>query len=67
MKNLSIVLGLLLILIGLIQGGKYIQDYNILTHYGKGFVWGSGFFIIIGAILLIFGLKKRINSKKKLD
>jgi len=51
-----------LLLIGFFQGFRYLFDYNILTQYGKGYVWGSIFLLIAGLVLIFFGLKKKKNS-----
>ncbi len=59
MKKWIIIAGIVLIVIGLLQTGSYIADYNSLTHYGKGYVWGSGFLLLLGIILIIVGFKKK--------
>lgn len=58
MKKWMIILGVIITLFGLFQGGKYITDYNTLTDYGKGHVWGSVFLLVIGLILIFYGTRK---------
>jgi len=59
MKKWTIVIGVLITLFGLFQSGKFLLDYNTLTQYGKGYVWGSGLLVVIGAFLIIAGLKRK--------
>ncbi|NQW29058.1 MAG: hypothetical protein HQ472_00910 [Ignavibacteria bacterium] len=63
MSKLSMIVGVVILLLGLYQGGKYVLDYNSLTSYGQGYVWGSILLIICGAVLIVFGLKKRKSSR----
>jgi len=62
MKKVALIIGIVLSLIGLFQGGRYFFDYNILTQYGKGYVWGSVLLLLIGILLIYFGLKKKKTS-----
>lgn len=62
MKKVVLIIGIVLSLIGFFQGLRYFFDYNTLTHYGKGYVWGSMFLLIIGLVLIYFGLKKKKTS-----
>ena len=59
MKKVALIIGVVLSLIGFFQGFRYFFDYNTLTHYGKGYVWGSIFLLIIGLVLIYFGFKRR--------
>ncbi|OQC38302.1 MAG: hypothetical protein BWX63_00402 [Bacteroidetes bacterium ADurb.Bin041] len=62
MRKVALIIGIVLLLIGFFQGFRYLFDYNILTQYGKGYVWGSIFLLIAGLVLIFFGLKKKKNS-----
>ena len=62
MKKVTIVIGMVLSLIGFFQGSSYFFDYNNLTNYGKGYVWGSIFLLMIGLVLIYLGLKKKKTS-----
>jgi len=53
------MIGIVLSLIGFFQGFKYFFDYNVLTQYDKGYVWGSIILLVIGLVLIYFGLKKK--------
>ncbi len=59
MKRWIIIIGILITLLGLYQGSKYLTDYNDLTNYGKGYVWGSIFIIILGSSIIIYGVRKK--------
>ncbi len=63
MKKWIVAIGTLFLLLGILQFFKYFSNYNILTQYGKGYVWGSGILIIIGIILIIVGTKKKVIEK----
>ena len=58
MKKVALIIGIILSLIGALQGFRYFFDYNILTQYGKGYVWGSVFLLAIGIILICLGIKR---------
>ncbi len=62
MKKIALITGIILSLVGFLQGFRYFSDYNILTQYGKGYVWGSVFLLLIGLGLIYFGIRKK---KKK--
>lgn len=62
MKKVALVIGIILSLIGFFQGFRYFFDYNTLTQYGKGYVWGSIFLLTTGSVLIYFGLKKKKTS-----
>ncbi len=59
MKKLFLGLGILLILFSVFSFGQYIMDYNVLSDYGKGYIWGKGIILAAGLTLLYFGLKKK--------
>lgn len=59
MKKLALIPGILLTLLGFFQGFRYLVDYNSLTNYGKGYVWGSLFLVATGLVFLYIGLKKK--------
>jgi vacuolar-type H+-ATPase subunit I/STV1 len=62
MKKISLIIGFILSIIGFFQGFKYISDYNILTQYGKGYVWGSIILLGIGLVLIYFRFEKKKTS-----
>lgn len=59
MKKVLLFVGVILVLLGVFQGGRYIFDYELLSSYGKGYVIGSGLLFILGVLLIYFGLKKK--------
>lgn len=59
MKKIALILGIMLTLLGVFQGFRYLFDYNTLTQYGKGYFWGSMFLLITGLVLISFGLIKK--------
>lgn len=62
MKKIALIIGIILSATGFFQGIRYFFDYNTLTQYGKGYVWGSIFLLTIGLMLIYRGLKKKKNS-----
>ena len=54
MKKWIISIGVVITLLGLFQGKKYLLDYNSLTDYGKGYVWGSIFLLVLGLFLITY-------------
>lgn len=58
MKKIVLLMGIVLLLFVIPKGIRYFFDYNTLTQYGKGYVWGSIFLLIIGLVLIFLGLKK---------
>lgn len=57
MKKAALTIGIILVVIGLFQGIRYFFEYNHLTLYGKGYVWGSFLLIVVGLVLTYLGLK----------
>lgn len=62
MRYVLLFIGAGLILYSLINGGRYIADYDSLTDYGKGFIWGNLLFFALGSALVIIGLVRRRKS-----
>jgi len=59
MKKLLLIFGVVFVLLGIFQGGRYIFDYELLSSYGKGYVIGSGLLLLLGVLLIYFGIKKK--------
>ena len=51
------IAGILAILLGFFQGFRYVLDYKILSQYGKGHVWGSVLFFVIGLAVAYLGFR----------
>jgi len=62
MKKSALIIGIVLLLIGFVQGIRYFSEYNILTQYGKGYVWGSIFLFSMGILFIYLGLRKKKNN-----
>ena len=62
MKKIALIIGIVLSLIGFIQCFRYFFDYNMLTPYGKGYVWGSILLFLLGILLIYIGLRKKKTS-----
>jgi len=45
-------------LISLFRGARYIADYDILSIYGKGYIWGNVIIFAVGVLLLVWGIVK---------
>ena len=59
MKKLLLILGIILVLASLFSIGQYIGDYEVLSEYGKGFIWGKILLLAAGATLIFVALKRR--------
>ena len=53
------VVGGLLVLRSLFLLGRHVLEYNRLTAYGQGYLWGQAILLLVGAALLYFGLRRR--------
>jgi len=58
-RYLTIAAGAVAILIALFQGGRYIFDYNVLSSYGKGYIWGNVILFFLGIFLIIAGIRRK--------
>jgi len=64
MKKIAlIIIGAMLSIVGCIQAFRYIFDYNTLAQYGKGYVWGSMILLLIGLVLIYFGVRKKKTNR----
>lgn len=63
MKKSALIIGIVLLLIGFIQGVRYLLDYNTLTQYGKGYVLGSILLFVMGILLIYIGVRKKNNQR----
>jgi hypothetical protein len=61
MKYLILFIGIILFIVGFIQTTRYVLNYDALTQYGKGYVWGSAILMLIGIIIIFIG--KKIDRK----
>jgi len=61
MKYIFYLIGGILLLSSIYSLVQYALDYDVLSQYGKGYIWGKVLMFIIGAVLIYFGFKK---SKK---
>lgn len=59
MKKMLLLLGILLILASLFSIGQYISDYNVLSEYGKGFIWGKFLLLAVGAALIFVAVRRK--------
>jgi len=62
MKYFLIIIGSLFCLASLSRISLYIIDYNQLTNYGKGYIWGNILLLILGALMLFYAYKQKKND-----
>jgi multisubunit Na+/H+ antiporter MnhG subunit len=57
---LLIVVGGILCLFGVVPLIRYALDYQILSNYGQGYVWGKAIILLVGVVCIVIGsrLKK---------
>ncbi|KOH43874.1 hypothetical protein [Sunxiuqinia dokdonensis] len=65
MKKFLRITGIVLSFFSFLSLLKYIFDYNILSEYGKGYLWGKITLFLIGVVLMYFGLKKTKQTQAK--
>lgn len=56
-KYLLLFLGTILSAIALSKLSLYVSDYEQLTSYGKGYIWGNLFILLAGLTLLFLGFR----------
>ena len=59
MKKLLLILGIILVLASLFSIGQYIGDYQVLSEYGKGFIWGKILLLAAGAALIFAAWRRK--------
>lgn len=62
MKKILYTLGILLLLAGIIPLFQYLLDYNVLSEYGKGYVWGK-IILVLGGLGLVLAARRVGRSK----
>jgi multisubunit Na+/H+ antiporter MnhG subunit len=60
MKKVLFIAGIIILALGVIPLMQYALDYNDLSNYGKGYIWGKIFIILLGTFLIFMSrrLKK---------
>ncbi|MFM8178667.1 MAG: hypothetical protein ACKOAG_05730 [Candidatus Kapaibacterium sp.] len=58
MRKLIGAIGTLAMIAGAYQSSLYVRDYNVITQYGKGYVWGSVVLFLSGLGMVTFALKR---------
>ena len=53
MKYVILIIGIILSILGFVQGYRYIFDFDVLSNYGKGYVLGAALLLIAGLALII--------------
>jgi len=62
MKKLILIIGIILSLLSFIRGGKYFLDYQDLSAYGKGYIWGNIILLVFSLLLIYWGVRKKKTS-----
>lgn len=65
MKRILLYVGIAFCLFGVFPLLQYIFDYTELSDYGKGYIWGKVFILLIGISLLVISRKLNRNSPDK--
>lgn len=65
MKKFLRITGTVLSFISFLSLFKYIFDYNMLSDYGKGYLWGKIALFLIGVVLMYFGFKENKQAQPK--
>lgn len=62
MKYALLIIGVILVVASAVSIGRYLLDYQQLADYGKGYIWGKGFLLIVGMVMTYLGYKKMMNQ-----
>jgi len=60
MKKVLLIAGIIILVLGIIPLMQYALDYNDLSNYGKGYIWGKLLITLIGTFLII--ISRRIKK-----
>ncbi len=64
MKKFLLYTGVVLCLFGLFPFFKYVFDFDILSSYGQGYIFGKVLLIGIGIIMILYGSNALKFSKQ---
>jgi hypothetical protein len=53
MKKVLLIAGIIILALGTIPLMQYALDYNQLSNYGKGYIWGKLLIIALGIFLIM--------------
>jgi len=62
-KKLLLISGIIVRLFALYPLFKYIFDYQQLSEYGQGYIWGKVFLLLFGLVLIGTSRFKRKAAK----
>jgi hypothetical membrane protein len=65
MKTILIIAGGILVFLSVIPIIQFVFDYNELSDYGKGYIWGNVLLFLLGSLLLFMGIKKKRKSEQE--
>jgi uncharacterized membrane protein YraQ (UPF0718 family) len=63
MKRILLIAGLILMGLAIASLVTYLFDYEKLSNYGKGYVWGKIIILILGGFLIFLSRKPLRKSK----
>jgi len=63
MKTILIIAGGIIVFLSVVPIIQFVFDYNELSEYGKGYIWGNILLFLLGCVLLFVGIKKKRKSK----
>jgi hypothetical protein len=63
MKRILIIVGGILVFLAIVPIVQYVFEYDQLSNYGRGYIWGNVLLLLLGSLLLYKGVKR----KKKTD
>ncbi len=62
-KKLLLILGIIVCLFALVPLVQYVFDYQQLSEYGQGFIWGKVLLLVLGGLLIFASLYTRKTVK----
>ncbi|MEM1121063.1 MAG: hypothetical protein AAGJ18_11495 [Bacteroidota bacterium] len=61
-KYIFLIVGVIFTAIACSKLSVYISDYNQLTNYGKGYIWGNLLVLAVGLVLLFIGFRTKAKA-----
>lgn len=62
-KKLLLILGIIACVLAIFPLLKYVFDYQQLSEYGRGYIWGKVSLLLVGILLIVASQYNRKGAK----